>query len=484
MNKRIILSGGMLVFMAAIVAGGTGAFFSDTETSVGNVFTAGSVSIDLESITHEYYGDDNDIPANYFETGTAGTVPFFSFGDLKPGDTGEITSVLANGANDALFCARTVAVTGNDSDLADLLYFRVNTGNGLPAATTYQPLALGQWFSLDPADAANPGGGALEVAANTTTDLELEYCFGTFVNGTTGLAGCEVQNPGDPAVWNAAQNDEITLTTEYYAVQARNNGDFACGDLNAESTGPTPVVAASYATGFEPSAFATGNINGQDGWQMTGTLDSVVVDDPVIADTQSLRISNGLTTGNFGQQTFAQQLAVGAGETGIAPANRFEAEFEISSTELAEQPGLAISVSPDNGAGARMSYLGFADSAAGIDVTFYDVTNAGPLPTVSTFNPVSLGSLDRTTSHTIKFVMEFVDGPANDVVEIYINGTLVHTGTSWEDHFRFDPEQSGNGGQIVYPVNTLIFRAAGTAVPASLNGGYLFDNVVLTSSTI
>ena len=80
--------------------------------------------------------------------------------------------------------------------------------------------------------------------------------------------------------------------------------------------------------------------------------------------------------------------------------------------------------------------------------------------------------------------MEFVDGPANDVVEIYINGTLVHTGTSWEDHFRFDPEQSGNGGQIVYPVNTLIFRAAGTAVPASLNGGYLFDNVVLTSSTI
>jgi predicted ribosomally synthesized peptide with SipW-like signal peptide len=227
----------MLVFMAAIVAGGTGAFFSDTETSVGNVFTAGSVSIDLQSITHDYYGDDNDIPANYFETGTAGTVPFFSFGDLKPGDTGEITSVLANGANDALFCARTVAVTGNDSDLADLLYFRVNTGDGLPASTTYQPLALGQWFSLDPADAANPGGGALAVDANTTTDLELEYCFGTFVNGTTGLAGCEVQNPGDPAVWNDAQNDEITLTTEYYAVQARNNGGFACGDLN-----PTPVV--------------------------------------------------------------------------------------------------------------------------------------------------------------------------------------------------------------------------------------------------
>ena len=261
MNKKILLSLGTLVVAGAVIAGGTGAFFSDTETSAGNVFTAGSVSIDLLSITHDYYGDDATIPGNYFTTSTAGNIPFFTFGDLKPGDTGEITSTLVNGENDAFFCARTVDVTGNDSDLADLLWFRVNGNSGLPAATTYQPLALGQWFSLDSAHAGNPGAGALAVAANDDAVLELEYCFGTFVAGTPGLAGCTVQNPGDPAVWNDAQNDTISLTTEYYAVQQRNNSGFTCGSLNTPDL-PTTEVALAQAgnTYFIVSEAANANL--------------------------------------------------------------------------------------------------------------------------------------------------------------------------------------------------------------------------------
>jgi len=236
MNKKILLSLGMLVVTGAVVAGGTGAFFSDTETSAANVFTAGSVSIDLLSIEHDYYGDDNAIPGNYFETGTANQVPFFTFTDLKPGDTGVITSNLVNGDNAAFFCARTVAAEGADSELASLLRFRVNSGLGLAAATTYQSAGLNQWFSVDKADAGLPPvDGALAVAANAPVALNLEYCFGTFTNGTAGSAGnpaCTVQNPGNPAVWNAAQNDKITLTTEYYAVQQRNNANFTCSQLN------------------------------------------------------------------------------------------------------------------------------------------------------------------------------------------------------------------------------------------------------------
>ena len=38
--------------------------------------------------------------------------------------------------------------------------------------------------------------------------------------------------------------------------------------------------------------------------------------------------------------------------------------------------------------------------------------------------------------------MEFVDGPGNDVVEVFVDGALVH-GTSWEDYHRFDPEAAG-----------------------------------------
>ena len=45
--KKILMSVGMLMFVAAVIAGATGAFFSYTETSTGNVFAAGTIDIDV-----------------------------------------------------------------------------------------------------------------------------------------------------------------------------------------------------------------------------------------------------------------------------------------------------------------------------------------------------------------------------------------------------------------------------------------------------
>ncbi|HYH51569.1 MAG TPA: hypothetical protein VEG38_18655 [Acidimicrobiia bacterium] len=39
---------------------------------------------------------------------------------------------------------------------------------------------------------------------------------------------------------------------------------------------------------------------------------------------------------------------------------------------------MAISVSPDDGSGGRMSYLRFDDKADGVHVVFVDVTGAAP----------------------------------------------------------------------------------------------------------
>jgi len=57
MNRKLIMSIGMLVFMAAVIAGGTGAFFSDTETSTGNVFTAGAVDLKVDHLSAYYNGE-------------------------------------------------------------------------------------------------------------------------------------------------------------------------------------------------------------------------------------------------------------------------------------------------------------------------------------------------------------------------------------------------------------------------------------------
>ncbi|MFC1720748.1 TasA family protein [Patescibacteria group bacterium] len=48
--KKILMSVAMLVVVGAAVAGATGAFFSDTETSTGNTFTAGTIDISVNEM--------------------------------------------------------------------------------------------------------------------------------------------------------------------------------------------------------------------------------------------------------------------------------------------------------------------------------------------------------------------------------------------------------------------------------------------------
>lgn len=57
--KRILLSVSMIAFVGALVVGATGAFFSDTETSTGNTFTAGA--IDLQVANASYIDQGNGL---------------------------------------------------------------------------------------------------------------------------------------------------------------------------------------------------------------------------------------------------------------------------------------------------------------------------------------------------------------------------------------------------------------------------------------
>jgi len=248
-----------------------------------------------------------------------------------------------------------------------------------------------------------------------------------------------------------------------------------------------PALADSLPTiDFEAPTYTLGNIDGQDGWMKTGPFDAEVDDVTSFPNAsgfgfedQSLRISNAVTSGSFGDQTFSPGLADPANDSG---PTHFEASFDIGSTDASQQAGLFLSVSPDDGQGSRMSYAGFDDQADGIHVIFYDATNPGPIGTVSSFNGTDVATIDRTTSHTIKFEIDLVPGPANDVVTLYVDGSPVITGTTWEDYYRYDPEQAGNGN-VVPSISKLLFRAGGAAAPSTLGNGYLVDHVSLSSST-
>lgn len=55
--KRILLSLSVLVFAGALVAGGTVAFYSDTETSTGNIFVAGAINLLVDHTYASYNGE-------------------------------------------------------------------------------------------------------------------------------------------------------------------------------------------------------------------------------------------------------------------------------------------------------------------------------------------------------------------------------------------------------------------------------------------
>jgi hypothetical protein len=267
----------------------------------------------------------------------------------------------------------------------------------------------------------------------------------------------------------------VAVATAFFA--------FSAGAAFADSIGPIT---------FESSTYALGNINGQNGWSMTGGYD-VAVDSSLSTPgfgSQSLRISNAVTSGSFGDQTFSPALTNPAGESTADNASftgtiqpHFESQFQIFA--IPNSIGDMLSVSPDRGDGSRMSYLRFDNESDGIHVYFDDVTDPTHALNADSFNESQIALLSSGVSHTVKFTIDFYSGQDNDVVNIYIDGSLVHTGTSWEDYYRFDSESNPSApSDYTRTVRTMLFRESGTAVPANSGKGFLVDNLSLESGSI
>ncbi len=264
--------------------------------------------------------------------------------------------------------------------------------------------------------------------------------------------------------------------------------------------GAVQVLADLLTIDFE--SYSLGTVHGQDGWSKTGAYDVAVVSNTygyATFGTKSLRISNAITSGSFGDHAFSKPLTEEAGETGayvpVPTAVRhpyFVAEWDFASTVPgAHQPGLSVVASPDRGDGGRMSWVQMLDTPGGLEVNFYDYQDVPPYGSAGTisdgfgagdtfvFTTVATG-LDRTVPHTIKIEMFLVDGPHNDIVNLYVDGVLEHTGTSWEDYFRW--VQGPGGPEMTAPVHesrvirSILFRVGGTPAPATSGFGFLIDN--------
>ena len=246
-----------------------------------------------------------------------------------------------------------------------------------------------------------------------------------------------------------------------------------------------PVASAGAASSTQSfEGFSLGSVNGQGGWQILGGSYDVAVADTSAAyggalGTRALRISNAVTSGSFGDQLFSQPLADEAGETGAennglsggTRQSRYAASFTFASADpSAEQPGLAVSISPDRGDGARMSLIRLYDTPTGLKVTAlgFDGDELA-IPSPGFPETVVAANLDRSVPHTFSLVLDLPDGPSNDRLAISVDGATRVVVGSWEQYFR---EAEGNPTKTV---DSLLFRSSGTARPANAGKGFFID---------
>lgn len=134
----------IIVAVGAVVVGATGAFFSDTETSTGNTFTAGAIDLKVDSQQHyngnncvdnKWVGDalwpvvgsdcggtwgQEDLNQDQSPDGLDVTNQrFFNLDDMKPGDFGENTISLHVDNNDAWACAKITITSDEDNSCTE-----------------------------------------------------------------------------------------------------------------------------------------------------------------------------------------------------------------------------------------------------------------------------------------------------------------------------------------------------------------------------
>src|SRR5262249_23011844 len=159
---------------------------------------------------------------------------------------------------------------------------------------------------------------------------------------------------------------------------------------------------------------------------------------------QAFRISNAITSASFGDWAFSKSLTDEAGQprasylgySGGARQPPLEGSVDIAAAGPNEQARLQLSVSPGPGDRARASFLRFRDTPTGLSVDFVDYRDNAPFGTSSNLaagcgaeddfvlTTIAAG-LSRAVPHHVELVMDFVPGPRNDVVRVFIDGNLV-----------------------------------------------------------
>lgn len=286
--NRIVASALSIIVAAVIVVGSTGAFFGDTEQSLGNTFAAGV--IDLKIDNESYYNHAVSTSTSWELADLTQGLFFFNFADLKPDDEGEDTISLHIGTNPAWACM-DVTLTSNDDrssnepelatgdapedvnntwdgELADALHFVWWADDGDNVFENGETLLSdGVQTLTDLATTSGPFSVALadsgtNVWSGQSNDpldpavvsyIGKAWCFGDMTLDPYLQDGLGTSSPRTPAnsnggincngtvLGNQYQTDGVTLDVAFRALQARDIPNFSCKETQSRTAELTVI---------------------------------------------------------------------------------------------------------------------------------------------------------------------------------------------------------------------------------------------------
>lgn len=235
--------------VAAAVVGATTAFFNDTETSAGNVLTAGSIDLKVDSFGAIYNGElvQN---ASWPATNLTGE-KFFTVEDLKPADLYNRSISIHAASNPAWLCIGAANLddqengineaeddAGDTTDPPGELSENVHVlvwKEIIPDLVhqTDEPILVDSFFDVF-ADGLMPlrdsTNGMGPTSPIQTELLAMSLCGGSHVIapdiGFGGTVSCDGGAMGDKA-----QTDSLEADLVIYGEQHRNNPNFQCEDV-------------------------------------------------------------------------------------------------------------------------------------------------------------------------------------------------------------------------------------------------------------
>ena len=255
--KKILLSLGIIMLVGGMVAGATGAFFNDTETSTGNVLTAGNIDLTVDSFGAMHNGVDVSQQQTTWTARNLNGQKFFVFEDLKPGDHGRRHVSLHADSNEAYAClllvnkndqenvrtepeidagdttdvggelSSNIEIFAWQDDDSDLNYEPQNLEAELPrngsfAADSFFDIT----YDIDIADSNSGTPVLVPTGPAATRNVGIAWCVGNMdVNPVNGTIAC------NGAGGDEAQTDLFEADVVLYAEQVRNNPNFKCADV-------------------------------------------------------------------------------------------------------------------------------------------------------------------------------------------------------------------------------------------------------------